>query len=135
VAAIDKPYSLPTVASDIIGDIAFRGADEIKTYILALNCVPGQLCLHGTGDEDSVIIFRKLVGLQAVVGRPVQLYAEQAANYDVFPNLVLARRLNDNAIHNTLQLIAGKIIVLAVLQEYTLRAIEYVISNEIVLHT
>ena len=71
MAAIDKSYSLPAVANDIVGDIAFRAADEIKTCILALNCVPGQLGLHGAGDEDSVIIFRKLVGLQAVVGRPV----------------------------------------------------------------
>ena len=134
MAAIDESYSLPAVASDIVGDIAFRAADEIKTYILALNYVPGQHSLHGTDDEDSVIIFRKLIGLQAIVGRPVQLYAEQAANYDVFPYLVLARSQNNNAILDTLQSIAGKIIVLAVLQEYALGAIGYIISKEIVLH-
>jgi hypothetical protein len=75
MAAIDESYSLPAVASDIVGDIAFRAADEIKTCIRALNYVPGQLGLHGAGDDDSVIIFRKLIGLQAVVGRPVQLHA------------------------------------------------------------
>lgn len=98
-----------------------------------MNYISRQLALIGTGYADSIIIFRQLIELQEIVGRLIQLYAEQAASNEVFTNVVLARIQNHNAILDILQLIAGEIVIPAVHQEYALWAIEEFIFDEIVL--
>ncbi len=118
---------------DIVAcDIAQRRADESDARIFARSIIFLQNVLNRRDDNYAVIILWKFIGLYNIMGGLMQIYASIAAGDVIFAEVIVIRGLEHDTIIIVSQMIAGEIIIIAVLQQNALRTIINVIHPKVI---